>query len=256
LPSGRSDSPQQIAMTAAARHDDGHLARVYIWMAGGATAALDAGAIEVESLGLPHARSDLLIDLGAGFGKHAIAPAERDAPVLAVDASAELVASLRTLAGDFPIESVVDDLRAFTCHLEEPTDGVACMGDAVTHLPTLDGVGGLVGDASSMLAPGSTLAFSFRDRSVPRSASDRFVPVRSDDGRPLACCLEFDAELVRIHDLLEERTSAGWQTRVSVYPKLCLAPDRLVAMLNALGFTVRHDAGAGGMVRVVATKPR
>jgi SAM-dependent methyltransferase len=241
-------------MTTAARHGDGHLARVYIWMAGGAKTALDPGTIEVESLGLPHARSDQLIDLGAGFGKHAIPLAERDAPVLAVDASAELVASLRTLAGDLPIGGSGGDLRAFACHLEEPADAGPRMGDAVLHLPTVDDIGGLVGDASSMLAPGGTLTFSFRDQPARRSGTDRAAPVDGDDER--TCFLEFDAELVRVHDLLQERTSAGWQTRVSVHPKLRIAPDRLVAMLTALGFMVRHDASAGGMVRVVATKPR
>jgi len=240
----------------AAQHDDGQLARVYIWMAGGAEAALDAGRIEVESLGLPHAPGDLVVDLGAGFGKHAVPLAERGARVLAIDASADLVASLRTLAGDLPIESVVDDLRAFACHLEEPADALLCMGDTVTHLPTVDDVDRLAGDASSMLAPGGTLAFSFRDHSVARSGTDRFVPVRSDDERLLTCFLEFDAELVHVHDILQERTAAGWQTRVSVYPKLRLAPDRLIARLDELGFMVRRDADAGGMVRVVATKPR
>jgi hypothetical protein len=243
-------------MTTAAGHGGDHLARVYIWMAGGAKAALDPGTIEVESLGLPHARSDLLIDLGAGFGKHAIAPAERAAPVLAIDASAELVASLRTLAGDLPIGAGAEDLRAFACHLEEPADAGLRMGDTVTHLPTVDDVGELVGDASSMLAPGGTLTFSFRDQPVPRSGTDRTVPVDSDDDRLGTSSREFDAGLVRVHDLLQERTSAGWQTRVNVYPKLRLAADRLVAMLTALGFMVRRDASAGGMVRVVATKPR
>ncbi|HEY2187814.1 MAG TPA: hypothetical protein VGH48_04560 [Caldimonas sp.] len=243
-------------MTTAVGRDAGHLARVYIWMAGGAKAALDAGTIEVESLGLPQARNDQLIDLGAGFGKYAIAPAERDAPVLAIDASAELVASLRTLAGDLPIGSSGDDLHAFACHLEEPAGAGLSMGDAVTHLPTIDDVGRLVGDASSMLAPGGTLTFSFRDQPVPRSGTDRVIPGDRDDDRLLTCFLEFDAELVRVHDLLQERTSAGWQTRVSVHPKLRLAPDRLIAMLTALGFTVRRDASAGGMVRVVAKKPR
>ncbi|HEY2558253.1 MAG TPA: class I SAM-dependent methyltransferase, partial [Caldimonas sp.] len=191
--------------------------------------------------------------LGAGFGKHAIPFAERG--VLPIDASAALIASLRTLAGDTPTKGDLDDLRAFACHLEEPADGLPCMGDAVMHLPTVDDVGSLVGDASSMLAPGGTLTFSFRDRSVPPSGTDRFVSVGGDDDEgTLAGGLEFDAELVRVHDLLQERTSTGWQTRVSIHPKLRLAADRLVAMLAALGFMVRHDTGAGGMAQVVATK--
>jgi SAM-dependent methyltransferase len=249
-------SPGRIAAATAAEHRRGHLSRAYIWMAGGAHAAVVAGRIEVESLGLPQAQSDPLVDLGAGFGKHAIPLAERNAGVLAIDASAELVASLRTLAGDSPSCREVDDFRAFTCQLDEPADGALRIGDTVMHLPSFDDVGELVDDASSMLAPGGTLAFSFHDRPEPRSGTDRLPSGRCDDEHLRTCFLEFDAELVRVHDLLQERTSAGWQTRVSVHPRLHIAPDRLIAMLTALGFMVRHDAGAGGTVRVVATKPR
>jgi SAM-dependent methyltransferase len=239
-------------MTRAAEHGDARRSRVYIWMESGARSTLDAGRIEVESLGLPQTHCDPLVDLGAGFGRHAIPLAGRGSGVVAVDASAEFIASLRTLAGEVPSGGIGDDFRAFTCQLEEPAEGALRMGDTVMHLPSFDDVGALAGDASSILAPGGTLAFSFREPPLPRSRNEY---VCSDDGPASTCFLDFDAELARVHDLLEERTSAGWQTRVSVHPKLCPAPDHLVATLTALGFMVRRDAGTGGMVRIVAAKP-
>jgi cyclopropane fatty-acyl-phospholipid synthase-like methyltransferase len=59
-------------MTTAQEHYDQHLAPIYVWMAGGCDAALQAGAMELEALGLPLARGDFVLDLGTGFGMHAI----------------------------------------------------------------------------------------------------------------------------------------------------------------------------------------
>jgi hypothetical protein len=50
---------------------------------------------------------------------------------------------------------------------------------------------------------------------------------------------------------------AAWRSisaRVSSYPKLRLAPGWLIVKLSALGFSVKRDTTAGGMVRIVASK--
>ena len=56
-------------MTTAQRHYEQLLAPIYVWMAGGIESALAAGTQDVALL---TPGDGLAIDLGAGFGMHAI----------------------------------------------------------------------------------------------------------------------------------------------------------------------------------------
>ena len=241
-------------MATAAQHYERHLAGIYAWSVGGVDAALAAGHAEIEALRLPRARGDLVVDLGAGFGKHAVPLARAGARVLAIDASAELSASLLRLAEGLPISVVTDDLLSFPRHLDGPAAALLCMGDTVTHLASFDAVEALCRAACSALAPGGIFAMSLRDYSVPRTGIDRFIPVQSDADRLLTCFLEFRADVVHVHDIVHERTPEGWTTRISDYPKLRLNPARVIASMERNGFAVHRDVGAAGMVRLVGSK--
>jgi 2-polyprenyl-3-methyl-5-hydroxy-6-metoxy-1,4-benzoquinol methylase len=239
-------------MTSVTEHYSRHLAPIYLWMAGGSEAALQAGTAEIEALNLPLTDGATVLDLGAGFGMHAIPLARRGARVTAIDTSSELLRALEQLAGNLPIQAVTDDLLAFQSHVTEEPSAILCMGDTITHLPHRDAVESLIERAAVELPPGGLFVVSFRDYSVPLLDDQRFIPVRSDDDRILTCFLEYEPEAVVVHDILHERTPAGWQTRVSHYRKLRLSPEQLTASLEASGFSVRSEAGMRGMIRLVA----
>ncbi|HEX4970231.1 MAG TPA: class I SAM-dependent methyltransferase [Steroidobacteraceae bacterium] len=241
-------------MTSVTEHYATHLAPVYVWMAGGAHAALQAGAAEIESLNLPATSGAVVIDLGAGFGMHSIPLARRGARVTAIDTSAELLATLADLGDGLPIEAINDDLLAFPSHITAAPAAILCMGDTITHLPEFAGVENLIERAAAALSRGGMFVVSFRDYSVPLVGDQRFIPVRSDDTRILTCFLDYEPEAVVVHDILHERTTNGWQTRVSHYCKLRLSPESLLASLQSHGFDVRREAGMRGMIRLVARK--
>lgn len=241
-------------MGTAAEHYERHLAPVYVWMAGGAEAALQAGNAEIEALSLPATREAVVLDLGAGFGMHAIPLARKGARVTAIDSSVELLRTLTELSGDLPVRAVNGDLLDFQSRIAEAPSAILCMGDTITHLPDFGAVERLIGQASVELPSGGMFVTSFRDYSIPLRGEQRFIPVRSDEARILTCFLEYEAEGVLVHDILHERTAEGWQTRVSHYRKLRLSPPHLIDRLQSKGFDVRREAGMRGMVRLVAQR--
>src|SRR5262249_51775582 len=150
-------------MSSVAEHYERVLSPVYSWMAGGAAAALDAGAAEVAALSLDLPKDALVADLGAGFGMHAIPLARAGARVIAIDSSQQLLDGLQTLAGARPITRVRADLLNFRSHLDGEPAVVLCLGDTLTHLPEHTNVDFLVQEVAEVLAPGGRFVISFRD---------------------------------------------------------------------------------------------
>ena len=239
-------------MPSVAEHYERVLSPVYAWMAGGAEAAIAAGTAEIEALDLGLAPGARVVDLGCGFGMHAIPLARAGARVLAVDTSAHLLSELARLAGGLPIETVQDDLLSFRAHLGEPAAAVFCMGDTLTHLPEETNLDFLAQQVAEALEPRGRFVLSFRDYSAPLLEEERFIPVRSDERRILTCFLEYQEDAVVVHDILHERAGDAWETRVSSYRKLRLSPDRVIGSLETSGFDTRREAGTRGMVRLVA----
>ncbi|HEU4593127.1 MAG TPA: class I SAM-dependent methyltransferase [Steroidobacteraceae bacterium] len=239
-------------MPTVAEHYERVLSPVYAWMTGGAEAAIAAGQAEIAALDLHLAPGARVVDLGAGFGMHAIPLARAGARVLAIDSSAHLLAELKRLAGDLPITTVQDDLLSFRAHLEEKAAAIFCMGDTLTHLPEHTNVDFLVQEAAESLPSGGLFVLSFRDYTEPLLDDQRFIPVRSDERRILTCFLEYEEDTVVVHDILHERAGDAWETRVSSYRKLRLSPERVTGSLESFGFDSRREEGLRGMVRIVA----
>ncbi len=239
-------------MKTVAEHYASHLGPIYLWSVGGADAALALGESEIEALGLPVQAGDRILDLGAGFGAHAIPLAKRGARVTAVDSSRELLESLRTLAGGCSIEIVDDDLLSFLEKTPERYAAVVCFGDTLTHLGGTEDVERFFSLTKRLLLPGGKVIATFRDYTIARRGEERFIPVKADDERILTCFLEFEESTVAVHDIVHEKTEDGWRTQVSAYRKLRLDPRGLVEISSRAGFEAYLEAGMRGMVRLVA----
>lgn len=241
-------------MATVFEHYERHLAPVYSWMAGGIESAVSDGRQELTALGLSSNSGKCAVDLGAGFGMHAIPLAQSGWKVLAIDSSAHLLSELGAQTEGMPVTAVQDDLLSFTRHLSDTPELFLCMGDTLTHLADLAAVEGLIHAVAEHLVPGGRFIASFRDYTVTLDGEARFIPVKSDACRILTCFLEYAPDAVRVHDILHEREDGAWLMRVSAYQKLRLDPLWLKARLEKHGFAARTEAGLSGMVRLVATR--
>ena len=241
-------------MSSVTEHYANHLGPIYIWMAGGVDSAVQRGAAEIETIkALPLAKG-VAVDLGSGFGMHAIPLADQGFSVIAIDTCTELLEELRRRRNTLPIQTIEDDLLVFRRHLTTEAQIVLCMGDTLTHLSDSESVLQLISEVSEVLINGGQFIITFRDYSQALTGEQRFIPVRSDDHRILTCFLEYADSYVTVHDILHELDSSGWHLRVSSYRKLRLAPDWICTVLDSSGFDVRREPGMAGMVRLVATR--
>ena len=236
-------------MSSVREHYDNHLGPVYAWMVGGETSALARGDAEIGALDVAPRGGGIAVDLGAGFGMHAIALAERGFDVVAVDACSVLLDRLERLGQGRRIRIVRDDMQSFVDHLPGAPELVMCLGDTLTHLPDDSDVEALIEEIAGVMEPGGRFIATFRDYSQRLDGTRRFIPVRSDMDRNMTCFLEYSESHVLVHDILSERRGAEWATRVGAYRKLRLAPARFRSMLIARGFSVEQSSEPAGMVR-------
>ena len=243
-----------MQMNAVTDHYARLLAPIYLWMSGGPSAALRQGAAELASLNLPHSKGAGAVDLGAGFGMHAIPLARLGYAVTAIDSSAVLLSQLRQLAEGLDIRIVESDLLDFAGHLDASPELILCMGDTLTHLSSTSEVELLCTRVADSLAPGGRFLTTFRDYTRPLQRDARFVPVRSDADRIHTCFLEEEPHRMLVHDIVHELQNGTWSMRVSHYPKLRLDPNMVMGILEQCGLGVARDPGPRGMVQIVATR--
>ncbi|MEX2500356.1 MAG: class I SAM-dependent methyltransferase [Wenzhouxiangellaceae bacterium] len=239
-------------MNTVQTHYDNHLGLVYSWMAGGMDHALERGAGEIDSLELLPRRSGIAVDLGAGFGMHAIALAERGFEVLAVDSCRALIVELEERKRALAIRTVHDTIESFRAYLTGRPELILCMGDTLTHLDSEPIVQTLVQEVADAMEPGGRFIATFRDYSQALEGERRFIPVRADTDRILTCFLEYSERYVAVHDILHKREAADWKMSVSAYRKLRIAPEEFGLLLTRCGFAVELAAGPAGMVQFSA----
>jgi SAM-dependent methyltransferase len=240
-------------MPTVADHYADHLARIYVWMAGGIHTAIEQGSADIAPFLAAPGERMVAIDLGAGFGMHAIPIARAGYAVTAIDTSLLLLTELETQAAGLRVRAVEDDLLNFQQYVTNQADLIVCMGDTLTHLSRQSEVDELLQKIARSLKPGGKFVVTFRDYTNPLSGQARFIPVRSDESRILTCYLEYEPEHVMVHDIVHERSEGSWQMRVSAYPKLRISPTNVEQSLRKHGLTTVLETAPRGMVRVVAT---
>ena len=236
-------------------HYERQLAPLYVWMIGDLEAAFERSRGFLIEAGLGQGGGALALDLGCGFGLHAMPLADLGFEVHAFDLSPALLAELERLRGGRRLRATLADMRGFRALLAAPAQVVVCLGDTLTHLPDLESVDRLLVDAAQSLVPGGTLILGFRDYvSAPPQGAQRFIPVRGDSERILTCFLQFRSHQVEVTDLVHELEGDTWRLRASSYLKLRLDPAWVTSRLVVAGFEVVRQSVERGMITTIARR--
>ena len=149
-----------------------------------------------------------ILDLGAGFGSHAIPAFELGLEVTAVDFSTELLNELREANGEIKIveSDLVDFLRT-----SGTFENIFCLGDTLTHLA----------DATELLRllnlKGERVFLSWRDyKTLPFTPENSHIVVREENGHRMTCDLSIiDENRIRVTDCLNEESHSYEKLRIS-----------------------------------------
>jgi 2-polyprenyl-3-methyl-5-hydroxy-6-metoxy-1,4-benzoquinol methylase len=217
-------------------HYDNHLSKYYSWMAGDFTEK----QVEHQQYFTKHNLKPVInkraFDLGCGHGIQTVTLASLGYNVKAIDFNTDLLTELSNIRGEFPIEIVNADILDFLAMEKSQAELIVCMGDTLTHFPSIDALKSLVQRVGEVLIPKGKFIVSFRDLTVELEGSARFIPVKSDRNRIFTCFLEYVADHVVVHDIIHEKEKNVWVQKVSAYPKLRISEKIIneIAMKNHL----------------------
>jgi SAM-dependent methyltransferase len=244
---------QELPMTVK-EHYDTHLAEFYSWMTGDFEAKQKEFQEFLKDNAIIPASTKKAVDLGAGHGLQSIPLAKSGFDVLAVDFSKQLLDELKINAKGLAIEIREDDIRKIKPLADRRAELIVCCGDTLSHLDNKREVEKLLVDISTALKPGGKALLSFRDYSTALTGDARFIPVKSDDTRILTCVLDYDAESVRVTDLLNEKSETGWKQKVSSYNKVRLRTNEIVKIIETSGMEIQFNEVINRMTTIIAVK--
>lgn len=242
-------------MTGTAQtHYDAFLAANYAWISGGPGDQVRKNKKFFSSHSVLPRNNRVAIDLGAGCGFQAIPLAQIGYSVIAVDFCQPLLDELHVHAGSLPVITVRSDIRQYSSWSGRHPGLIVCMGDTLTHLPSLADVEDLIHQCFSELDPGGRLVLTFRDYSREPAGAVLVIPVLREADRIFLCRLEYHADTITVRDILYSHRQGVWGRTAGKYTKIRIAPNMLARMLTDAGFGIGYSAVIDGMITIVATK--
>ncbi|HWQ96012.1 MAG TPA: methyltransferase domain-containing protein [Candidatus Methylomirabilis sp.] len=241
-------------MTTIIEHYENHLARYYSWLFGDFNKTVELNRRFFIAHDIIPGESKIALDLGCGPGFQSIALAQLGFRVYALDFSQKLLDELRKHSASMQIDPIRDDILNFASHCPENVELSVCMGDTLTHLDSFEKVKDLFEDVYGSLETGGKFLLTFRDMVHELKGTDRFIPVKSDLETIFTCILEYEADHVKVNDMIYTKSEDGWKLDVSCYRKLRIPLEWAKKELLELGFSICLCDNNKGMITVIAGK--
>ena len=236
-------------------HYENHLADYYSWISGGFDTRADDNRRFFKKHNIKPEKSKVAIDLGAGPGFQSIPLAGSGFKVIAVDFSKKLLDELKSKSKNLNVETLKNDILDFNSYSNRNPELIVCMGDTLTHLGTLNSVSDLIKNCYKELSANGRLVLTFRDLTFELKGEERFIPVRSDENRIFICFLEYQAEYVKVFDIVYEKENGRWIQKISSYEKIKIPQETIKQYIKEAGFDIEFFEVRNGLVTLIAIKP-
>jgi hypothetical protein len=174
--------------------------------------------------------------------------------VTAVDFCQPLLKELHSHAGSLPVETIQSDILTYSSWAGRHPALIVCMGDTLTHLPSLAEAGSLIRQCFSELDPGGRLVLTLRDYSRELHGALVMIPVECDKDLIFLCKLESHTDTLSVQDILLSRKRGLCERTAGKYTKIRIAPESLSRILTGAGFGIEYSAVDDGMITLIARK--
>ncbi len=241
-------------MATIRQHYENVLSDVYSWMFGGFENGIQKNIEFVNKHKLSPQGSGMAIDLGAGCGFQSIPLAKAGYTVTAIDLDAKLLDELQRNSDSLAIKTVQGDLIDFDKDLNTDVELIICMTDTILHLESRVKVASLFAKVFAALESGGKFIITFRDLTHELTDADRILPIRSDENVIFTCFLEYEAETVKVHDIVYSKSGETWELSKSFYRKLRLSEAWVSEQLSQAGFSKVDSVVENGVITLTAHK--
>ncbi len=235
-------------------HYENHLADYYSWMFGDFNAKINESKRFFRSHNIKPVSTKVSIDLGAGCGFQSIPLAKIGFKVKAIDFSKKLLTELKNKSNGLDIEVIENDILNFNVYSGCNPELIVCMGDTITHMGSQESVRELIKNSHKILLKNGKLVLTFRDLTFEPKDEDRFIPVRSDNGRIFTCFLEYRPDYVKVFDIVYENKRGKWTQKISSYNKLIIPQIVIKECFEDTGFKIEFMGIENGLVTVIGIK--
>lgn len=235
-------------------HYENHLHKYYTWISGGIEDGVDRNKQFFQKQKILPAHTKTAIDLGAGSGIQSIALSELNFNVIAVDFSKKLLAELQENAKNTSITTIENNIINFDKYAGYKPELITCMGDTLTHLPSIHDVEKLITNCHNELVSGGKLILTFRDLSFQLSGQDRFIPVKSTSDTIFTCFIEYNKETVDVYDIVHKKKEGNWKQEISSYQKIKISENQIKDILNKTKFKLDFFEKKQGLITIIAVK--
>lgn len=241
-------------MATIRQHYENVLSDVYSWMFGGFENGIQKNIEFVNKHKLSPQGSGMAIDLGAGCGFQSIPLAKAGYTVTAIDLDAKLLDELQRNSDSLAIKTVQGDFIDFDKDLNTDVELIICMTDTILHLESRVKVASLFAKVFAALESGGKFIITFRDLTHELTDADRILPIRSDENVIFTCFLEYEAETVKVHDIVYSKSGETWELSKSFYRKLRLSEAWVSEQLSQAGFSKVDSVVENGVITLTAHK--